>query len=127
MTEIQTSQLALKKSKTKAVTDYARQMIQHHTTSSRQLKPIAKSKNVALPKDIGPENKALLTSLQKLNGKNFDEAYIQGQVDAHTRTEAEYQRYLEQGQDQQLKAFASKFSPIVAQHLQMAQRMVAAR
>lgn len=127
MTEIQTSQLALQKSQTKAVRDFAQEMIREHTNSSKELKPIAMSKNVTLPKDIGPENKALLASLRKVNGKNFDRAYMQGQVQAHTKTLAEYQKYLEQGQDQQLKPFAAKISPIVAHHLQMAQSMIAKR
>ena len=127
MTEIQTSQLALQKSKNKSVRDFAQMMIKQHTESSRQLKPIAMSKKVMLPKDIGSENTALLTSLKKVSGSKFDQAYMQGQVQAHTKTQAEYQKYLDQGQDPQLKAFATKISPLVAQHLQMAQKMVATR
>lgn len=127
MTEIQTSQLALQKSKNKSVRDYAQMMIKHHTESSKELKPIAQSKRVPLPTTIGPENTALLTSLKKVNGSKFDQAYMQGQVQAHTKTQAEYQKYLDQGQDPQLRAFATKISPVVAQHLQMAQKMVATR
>ena len=127
MTEIQTSQLALQKSKNKSVRDYAQMMIKHHTESSKELKPIAQSKRVPLPTTIGPENTALLTSLKKVNGSKFDQAYMQGQVQAHTKTDAEYQKYLNQGQDPQLKAFASKIEPVVAQHLQMAQKIVASR
>jgi putative membrane protein len=127
MTEIQTSQLALQKSRNKSVRDYAQMMIDHHTQSSRQLKPIAQSKRVPMPKNLGPENTALLTSLKKVNGSEFDQAYMQGQVQAHTRTQAEYQKYLDQGQDPQLRAFASKIQPVVVQHLEMAQKMVATR
>lgn len=127
MTEIQTSQLALQKSRNKSVRDYAQMMIDHHTQSSRQLKPIAQSKRVPMPKNLGPENTALLTSLKRVNGSEFDQAYMQGQVQAHTRTQAEYQKYLDQGQDPQLRAFASKIQPVVVQHLEMAQKMVATR
>ena len=127
MTEIQTSQLALQKSKNKSVRDYAQMMIKHHTESSKELKPIAQSKKVKLPTTLGAENAALLTSLKKVSGSQFDQAYMQGQVQAHTKTDAEYQKYLNQGQDPQLKAFASKIEPLVAQHLQMAQKIVASR
>ncbi|MGI8503684.1 MAG: DUF4142 domain-containing protein [Hassallia sp.] len=127
MTEIQTSKLALQKSKNKSVRDYAQMMIKQHTESSKELKPIAQSKKVTLPTTIGPENTALLTSLKKVSGSKFDQAYLEGQVQAHTKTQAEYQKYLDQGQDPQLKAFATKISPLVAQHLQMAQKMVATR
>ncbi|NMG17915.1 DUF4142 domain-containing protein [Brasilonema bromeliae SPC951] len=122
-TEIQTSQLALKRSQNKEVKDFAQRMIKEHTDSSQQLKQIAKKKSFTLPKDIGQENKALLTKLTKLNGTNFDQAYMQGQVQAHTKTLANYQNYLSQGQDPDLSAFANKIAPIVADHQQMAQNM----
>jgi putative membrane protein len=122
-TEIQTSQLALKRSQNKQVRDFAQRMIKEHTDSSKQLKQIAQKKSFKLPKDIGQENKALLTQLSNLNGTNFDQAYMQGQVQAHTKTLADYQNYLSQGQDSDLSAFANKIAPIVADHLQMAQNM----
>ncbi|WP_157703487.1 DUF4142 domain-containing protein, partial [Salmonella enterica] len=127
LTEIQSSQLALRRSKNKDVRAYAQMMIQHHTQSSNQLKPIAQAKKFTLPKDVGAENKPLLTKLQQVNSRNFDQAYMQGQVQAHTKTQAEYQKYLQQGQDPQLKNFASQIAPVVAQHLQMAQKMTAKR
>ena len=122
-TEIQTSQLALKRSKNQEVKNFAQRMIQEHTNSTQQLTQIAKKKGFTPPKDVGKENKALLSKLSKLNGTNFDRAYMQGQVQAHTKTLGEYQNYLKQGQDSDLTAFASQVAPIVADHLQMAQTM----
>ncbi|WP_096591059.1 DUF4142 domain-containing protein [Calothrix sp. NIES-2098] len=127
LTEIQTSQLALRKSRNKAVRNYAQQMIQQHTASSKKLAAIAKNKNFTLPTDIGPENKALLTNLQKASGNTFNQAYLQGQTQAHQKTLAEYQKYLQNGQDPDLRGFANQISPLVAQHLQMAQKMTARR
>ena len=124
-TEIQTSQLALKKSKDQAVKDFAQRMIQDHTDSTQQLKQIASAKGFTLPKGVGSENKPLLTKLQQTNGKSFDRAYMQGQLQAHTKTQAEYQKYIKQGQDPDLQAFAQKISPIVAEHKQMAQKIIA--
>ena len=125
ITEIQTSQLALQKSQDKTVRAFAQDMIQAHTDSSQQLMQIAKAKGFTLPKDVGPDNRPLLTKLKQISGKNFNRAYMQGQVQAHTKTQAEYQKYLKQGQDPDLQAFASKISPVVAEHLQMAQKDVA--
>ena len=127
MTEIQTSQLALQRSSNRAVRTYAQQMIREHTNSSRQLMQLAKQKGVTLPKDIGNENKALLAKLQKTSSREFDQAYMNGQLAAHARTQAEYQREIQQGQDQAVKAFANRVLPIVAGHLRMAQSMVANR
>ena len=121
-TEIQTSELALKKSKDKAVKDFAQHMIKDHTNSTQELKQIASTKGFTLPKGVGSENKPLLTKLQQTSGKSFDRGYIQGQIQAHTKTLAEYQKYIKQGQDPDLQAFAKKIAPIVAEHRQMAQK-----
>ncbi|ARV60646.1 DUF305 domain-containing protein [Nostocales cyanobacterium HT-58-2] len=122
--EIQTSQQALKRSQNQEVKNFAQRMIQDHTQSTQELTQIAKKKGVALPKDVGQDNKPLLTKLTQSKGTNFDKAYLQGQVQAHTKTLSNYQNYLKQGQDPDLRAFAGKIEPIVAEHLQMAQNMV---
>lgn len=123
-TEIKTSQLALKKSQNKQVRDFAQRMIKEHTDSTNQLKQIAKPKGVTLPKDVGP-NQALVTKLTNLNGKAFDKAYMQAQVQAHSKTLNDYQAYIQQGKNPELQAFATKIQPVVQEHLQMAQSMVA--
>ncbi len=140
LTEIQTSQLALQKSQNQSVRNFAQQMIEQHTASSEKLAAIAKAKNFPLPTDVGPEGEALLKKLQSLSGSSFNQAYMQGQVQAHQKTLAEYQNYLQNGhqktlaeyqnylqngQDQDLRTFASEVALIVAEHLQMAQKMTA--
>jgi putative membrane protein len=125
LTEIQTSKLALQKSQDPTVRAFAQQMIKDHTNSSQQLKQIARSKGFTLPTSIGSDNQALLTKLRNTSGQNFNRAYMQGQIQAHTKTEAEYQKYIKKGQDSDLQAFANKVSPIVSEHLQMAQKDVA--
>ncbi|MBO3461360.1 MAG: DUF4142 domain-containing protein [Aetokthonos hydrillicola CCALA 1050] len=124
-TEIQISKLALQKSQDKTVRNFAQEMIRDHTNSSNQLKQIAERKGFTLPKGVGADNQALVTGLKNTSGSQFNRAYMQGQIQAHTKTEAEYQKYIKQGQDPDLQAFANKISPIVAEHLQMAQKNVA--
>jgi putative membrane protein len=127
MTEIMTSQIALQRASSNQVKSYAQMMIKHHTTSSSQLKPLAQQKGVTLPTAVGADNKALVDQLSKLSGKAFDQAYMAGQVQAHTKTEAEYRRQLKEGQDADVKAFANQFLPVVVEHRQMAQGMIAGR
>ncbi len=125
MTEIRTSKLALQRSQDKTVRNFAQKMIRDHTDSTTQLKQIAKRKGFTLPKSIGSDNQALLTKLKNTSSSNFNRAYMEAQVQAHTKTQAEFQKYLQQGQDPDLQAFANKISPIVAEHLQMAQKDIA--
>lgn len=125
MTEIKTSQLALKRSQNAQVRQYAQMMIQQHTQSSNKLKPIAAQKGVTLPKDLGAENQALLNQLTRLSGARFDQAYMSGQAKAHAKTQALYQKELKQGQEPNVRAFANEVLPIVTAHLDMARNMVA--
>ncbi|MBD2356137.1 DUF4142 domain-containing protein [Tolypothrix sp. FACHB-123] len=127
LTEIQTSQLALQKSQNTAVRNFAQQMIKHHTASSQKLAAIAQAKGVTLPTELDSQNQALLTKLQGLSGSNFDQAYMQLQTQAHQKTLAEYQNYLQTGLDADLRVFASGIAPVVKQHLEMAQKMTLGR
>jgi putative membrane protein len=123
MTVIEASKLALQKSKTTKVRDFARQMIQEHTDSSKQLMQIVKVKGFKLPENIGSENQSLLMNLKQVPSENFNRAYMDSQVKAHSKTYDEFQKYLKQGQDSKLKAFARNMSPVVAKHLEMAKNI----
>lgn len=127
MTEIKTSQLALRKSKNPQVLSYAREMIQAHTDSTNQLKPIAARLNLAMPKSLGSENQALVNRLSRLSGNQFDRAYRTGQAQGHAKTQAAFETELQQGQNSDLKAFASEILPVVTMHLQMIQKVTARR
>ncbi len=124
LTEIQTSQLALQRAKSPEVKKYAERMINEHKNSSQQLTKIAQQKGYKLPTTIGDANKTLLTQLTNAAGTDFDQAYMQAQVTAHTKTLANYQNYINKGKDSELKAFASKTASVVDTHLKMAQSMV---
>ncbi|MGJ5674045.1 MAG: DUF4142 domain-containing protein [Nostochopsis sp.] len=124
MTVIKTSKLALQKSEIPpAVRDFARRMIQKHTDSSKQLMQIAKVKGFKLPENIDSENQFLLNQLMQVPSENFNRAYMNTQVQAHRNTYNELQKYLQQGQDPNLKAFASKMSPVVAENLKEAKKI----
>lgn len=120
MTEIKTSQLALDKSQNSAVRDFAQRMIDEHTKSSSELKPIAERKNVTLAAELAPKQQALYDKLSGLSGEQFDRAYMQGQQKAHSDTEALFSRYLRTGRDADPKAFARKVLPVVQKHERMA-------
>lgn len=127
MTEIKTSQLALKSSQNPQVLQFARQMIQAHTESTSKLKPIANQLGLALPKSLGAENQVLVNQLKTLSGTSFDRAYMNGQINGHTKTQAAFETELQQGVNPQLKAFANEILPMVSMHLQMAKSLTAMR
>ena len=127
MTEIKTSQLALKRSQNPQILSYAREMIQAHTDSTNKLKPIAARLGLKMPQSLGAENQSLVNSLNGLSGTQFDRAYMDGQTKAHAKAQANFQTELKQGQNSQLKAFASEILPVVSMHLEMAKNFTAMR
>lgn len=124
ITETKMSQLLLQRSKNKAVTDFAQKMIKEHTDSNKELMDIANSKGFKVLNDISSDDKSLLDNFRQLDRQSFNRAYMQVQVQTHSKIQAEIQKYLEQGQDASLKAFADKILPVIVEHLQMAQKIV---
>jgi putative membrane protein len=86
--DIEAGQLALKKSKNKAVRGFAEDMVRDHTAVNDKALALVKKLNVT-PED-NPTSKALLAqakkehaALSKLSGKAFDEAYAKNEVAYH--------------------------------------------
>lgn len=122
MAEIEMAKLALKRSSNNTVKSYAQQMIDEHTAVNKELMALAKQKGVTPPKAIGPKYEKVKTKLSQLPNKSFDRAYMtEAGVKAHAEQAELFQRQAQQGQDPDLKAFATKTLPAVQKHLQEAQ------
>jgi putative membrane protein len=86
--DIAAGELALKKSKNKAVHGFAAEMVRDHAAVNEKALALVKKLNVT-PED-NPTSKALLdqakktkASLSKLSGKAFDQAYAKNEVAYH--------------------------------------------
>jgi len=124
MAEVQLGQLALKRAASNSVRQYAQQMINDHTRANKELMQLAAQKKVTLPKTVNQQQQAVMKKLSQLSGRNFDQAYMnEAGIRAHTEQAALYQRQAKQGQDPDVRAFATRTLPIVQKHLQMAQAM----
>jgi putative membrane protein len=122
--EIQTSQLALDRSESEEVRQFAQQMIQEHTLANQQLQQIASEYGASLPADPGPLNQAIAEQLAQLSGAEFDRAYMGAQTNAHLRTIALFQTQIQQGQEESLRQYATQLLPSIANHYEMASTMV---
>jgi putative membrane protein len=78
-------------------------MVADHGKANKQLDELARAAKVPQPKDADEQHKAMLQHVDKLNGGNFDLAYIRGQVTDHP----------------QLKAFTAQALPTVLHHLEL--------
>ncbi|MBK1988682.1 DUF4142 domain-containing protein [Sphaerospermopsis aphanizomenoides BCCUSP55] len=120
LAEIELGQLAEQKADSNEVKTFAQRMVKDHTQLNQELQDWANQKGVTLPSDIGKENKQIKSNLEKLPGAEFDQAYIQQMVADHNKDISLYRRQSQQGDDQDLKNWATKNLPLLQDHLTQA-------
>jgi predicted outer membrane protein len=96
-------------------------MVDDHGKANDQLKSLARTKNITLPSDLSPKDKALHDRLSKLSGAAFDRAYMRAMVTDHTKDVNEFRTQSKSGVDPDIKSWASSTLPTLESHLKMAQ------
>ena len=126
MFEIQTSQLALQKSSSDDVKQFAQMMIDDHTKLENQMKPIVAEANVQPPTGLMGKDKGEYKKLQGLSGDAFDKEYISAMVMDHSKVSKDFAAEANSGQLQDEKMAAAQNKPTVDMHLQKAQALAQA-
>jgi putative membrane protein len=124
MFEINSSQVAVQKSRTSAVRSYANMLIKHHTkTTAATMKAARKAGMNPPPPMLDPGAAASIAELQAAGPDDFDRVYLAQQVPAHQAALDLHSSYAGQGDQPALRASARSAVPIVRQHLTAAERM----
>lgn len=125
MFEIQTGQMAEHQAGTKAVKKFGQTLVKDHSASSRELMKLAKAAGVKAepPAALDQRHQVIAESLKDAKGESFDTAFAQAQVQAHQEGIALFKAYSENGDNDQLKAFAKKGLPVLQKHLETAQKL----
>ncbi len=122
MAEVQLGNLAKEHASSSDVKNFGQQMVDDHTKANDELKSIAAKKNITLPTDLSAKDQATYDRLSKLNGAEFDRAYMKDMVSDHRTDVAEFQHEADHGTDPDLKSFAGKTLPTLQHHLQLAEK-----
>jgi putative membrane protein len=120
MAEVELGRLAVDKASSDAVKKFGQRMVDDHSKANDELKALAQSKNVTLPAEIGPQDKALRDRLAKLSGAAFDQAYMKAMVSDHVQDVNEFRVESKSGKDPEVKAWAAKTLPTLEDHLKQA-------
>jgi putative membrane protein len=125
MFEIQSSKLALEKSKNAHIKAFARRMIKDHTASTNKLKSTLKTAKIdaAPPSALDDQHQQMLTQLQGLSEPDFDRTYAQMQLKGHQDAVQLLTDYSEHGDNAALKRFAKSILPTVKDHLMHAEKI----
>jgi putative membrane protein len=125
MMEVELGRLAVQRGSSAGVKQYGQEMVEEHTRANQELMQLAMQKKVELPTEMSTQNTALIDRLSGLSGKSFDAAYKQAMIDSHKQAIALFQAQSQQGQDPQLKAWATQKLPNLQAHLEMVNQMLA--
>ena len=121
MAEVQLGHLAVQHASNDKVKQFGQRMVDDHSKANEELKQVASKKGVTLPTSVDAKDQATIDRLSKLNGADFDRAYMNDMVKDHRKDVGEFKKEASSGSDPDVKAFASKTLPTLEEHLKMAQ------
>ena len=121
LAEVELGKLASEKASSREVKDFGQRMVDDHSKANEELKQIAGTKGVTLPENLSAKDKMLKERLSKLNGENFDRAYMENMVKDHKKDVADFNRERTSGKDNEVKQFAGKTLPTLKEHLKKAE------
>ena len=120
--EIQLGQLAEQQASSDEVKQYAREVVADHTRANDELQQIANANGIDLPSDVPSTEQEQFSGL---SGTEFDRQFLQHQQDAHRQAISMYEQQASQGQDPELKAFASNQLDSLREHENKANTLMA--
>lgn len=110
---MESATLALHKSNSPAIKDFAHTLASEQgavTSSLRRI--IAKRSDIALPDRPDGRHLDLLRDLTDKQGTAFDKAYVEAQRTTHREAALLLERYASEGDDAELKSFAAQTLPV---------------
>jgi putative membrane protein len=116
--EVELSQLAIQKSPTPRVKEFAQKMVDDHSKASLDLKTIAQDKGLKIPLEMDDDHMKALKKLQSLDGANFDAQYIDLMIEDHEKNVSLFTAASDDKKlNAQLQTFAQRTLPILKEHL----------
>jgi putative membrane protein len=121
--EVELGHLAMEKASSENVKQFGQRMVTDHGRAGEQLKAIAESKGINVPSGLSAKDQALATNLKKLDGAQFDDAYMNAMVKDHKKDIADFQKASKTAKDPQVKQFVTETLPTLQEHLQQAEKI----
>ena len=123
LAEVELGKMATEKASNPEVKKFGQRMVDDHSKANDQLKEVASSQNITIPDKLNAKDEMTKEHLSKLNGEQFDKAYMSDMVKDHTQDVAEFQRESNSGTDSAVKNFAAQTLPTLKDHLREAKKI----
>ena len=123
MAEVKLGELAKEKGKSDEVKKFGEQMVTDHSKANEELKGVATQKGITLPEKLDASHTAAIEKMSKLEGDQFDKAYVADMLKDHKEDVAEFEQASKSLKDPEIKGFATNTLPTLKQHLEHVQAL----
>ncbi len=120
MTEVRLGELAIERTGTQAVRDFARRMVVAYSQGAKEVKELAERKGIACPTELDEKHQETVERLGELSGPDFDKAYMTEMVEAHERDIKAFENEGATGRDRDIRKWVSRTLPRLREHLEVA-------
>jgi putative membrane protein len=121
MAEVKAGEMAKAKSANPDVKAFGEQMVTDHTKAGDELKALASTKKVEMPKSPSLMQQGKAKLLDAKTGADFDKAFAETMVSDHKTVVDAFKKASTEATDSDVKAFAAKTLPTLEMHLKMAE------
>jgi putative membrane protein len=126
LAEVKLGELAQQHAASDSVKQFGKRMATDHQKAYDELKQLASQKGAAVPTTLDRSHQAVYDRLAKLNGADFDRAYMKDMVKDHDKDVKAFQKEANSGKDADLKAWASQTLSTLKEHQDQAKQTLAA-
>src|SRR5690242_20153198 len=123
MAEVELGKLAQQQGQSDEVKQFAQRMVTDHGNANEQLTSLASSKGVTLPTQLDKKHEQTRERLMKLQGPQFDRAYMATMVKDHDADVKVFRHEAQNAKDQDLKQFAEQTLDVIEQHDKLAKNI----
>ena len=122
--EIESSKLALTRSQSSAIKEFADHMVKDHTRAANRTSQVLAELGASPPPAmLEPAQQQQLDTLKSVENPQFDSAFIEVQYVAHVEAIAVVRDYAQTGDNERLKALAAQALPMLQGHLDHVTRL----
>ena len=121
--EVKFGQLAAEKAGSDDVKAFGSKMVADHTLLNDEIKPIADSIGVRLPKTMNKMDQAEYEKLSALTGEEFDKEYLADMVKDHRKDLREFHEEANSTNEPALKAAVEKGEGVIREHTHMVMKI----
>jgi putative membrane protein len=122
--EIESSKLALDRTKFDRIKEFAHRMIADHGAAALKFRQAVNDANLTPPAEkLDARHQAVFNELKAKDAGTFDKAYIDAQYTAHVETIDLFKAYVRGGDHWRMRQFADELLPTLHAHLDHVKKM----